>query len=259
MTPKRVSARVVKAVRVEVVEEDDDDDDDDDDDEAEFASEANAEDDVAPFAPPDPVALHVLLGGWWWFLFVKKEKKKERWEKSELFWFFLLRSLALSRPLSPRSNQKAAQNLPLSLTSHPHLDVLVPLEPVEPFQEPVGVRRDPKHPLLHRQADDRVAPTLADPADHFFVGEDGAQGRAPVDGHRCLVREPPLEELQEDPLGPLVVLRVGRRDLALPVVGESQGLELLAEAVDVFLLWSEDWFGGCLEGGGERNGKGGDC
>ena len=59
MTPKRVSARVVKAVRVEVVEEDDDDDDDDDDDEAEFASEANS--DPSPPTRPKTMSHPSLL------------------------------------------------------------------------------------------------------------------------------------------------------------------------------------------------------
>lgn len=41
-----------------------------------------------------------------------------------------------------------------------------------------------------------------------------------------LVGQASLEDLEEDPLGPLVVVGIGGRDLALPVVGEPQGLEL---------------------------------
>ena len=44
-----------------------------------------------------------------------------------------------------------------------------------------------------------------------------------------------LVQLQEDPLGPLVVLGVGGVDLAIPVKGEAQRLELAAEMIHVAL------------------------
>ena len=44
-----------------------------------------------------------------------------------------------------------------------------------------------------------------------------------------------LEELQEDPLRPLVVVGVRGVDLAVPVEAEAEHLELLAEVVDVLL------------------------
>ena len=44
-----------------------------------------------------------------------------------------------------------------------------------------------------------------------------------------------LVQLQEDPLGPLVVFRVGGVDLAVPVKGEAQSLQLAAEVVHVVL------------------------
>jgi hypothetical protein len=68
---------------------------------------------------------------------------------------------------------------------------------------------------------------------HLFIREHGAQRGTPVDGNLGLVREPALVELAEDPLRPLHVARVGRVDLAIPVVAESHGLQLRAEALDV--------------------------
>ena len=44
-----------------------------------------------------------------------------------------------------------------------------------------------------------------------------------------------LIQLQEDPLGPLVVLRIGGVDLPVPVKGEAQGLELCPEVIHVVL------------------------
>ena len=194
------------------------------------------------------------------------EKKKKRWKKerrqyfsppSASLVFFVPRAFSpRPSPLSARTD--ARRPIPsLSPPSPSHLDVLVPLEPVEPLEQPVRVRGDPQHPLLHRQADHGVPAAFAHAPDDLLVGEDRAQGGAPVDGHRGLVGQALVEKLQEDPLRPLVVARVRRRELAGPVVGEAEGLELLAEAVDVLFLvffWV-GWGGREREEGGE-NGNG---
>ena len=165
-----------------------------------------------------------------------------------LVFFFLLHARFLVPGPSPR---KQITNEPKPPS---YLDVLVPLEPVEALQQPVGVRSDPQHPLLHRQPDHRMPATLAHASDDLLVGQDRAQGRAPVDRDSGLVGEALFEELQEDPLRPFVIARVCRRELSLPVVGEAEGLELLAEAVDVLLLlffcvflWRERGEGGGKE------------
>jgi hypothetical protein len=67
---------------------------------------------------------------------------------------------------------------------------------------------------------------------HLLVGEHSAQGRAPIDGDLSLVSEALLKELQEDPLGPLVVLLVRRRQLPLPVVAEAKRLQLRGRKFD---------------------------
>ena len=71
--------------------------------------------------------------------------------------------------------------------------------------------------------------------DHLLVREHRAEGGAPVHGHFGDVGEPLLVELFEDPLRPLVVLGIGRVDLAVPVVAKAERLDLLAEAVHVLL------------------------
>ena len=58
--------------------------------------------------------------------------------------------------------------------------------------------------------------------------------RAPVDRDLGLIRETLFVELQEDPLGPSVIRRIRRRDLALPVIGKPKRLQLAAKPVDVF-------------------------
>jgi len=77
--------------------------------------------------------------------------------------------------------------------------------------------------LLHGQAHDGVAAALAAALYNLLIRQHGAERGAPVDWHLCLVRQPAAEELQEDPLRPAVVARVGRAHLAVPVVGEACG------------------------------------
>ena len=80
-----------------------------------------------------------------------------------------------------------------------------------------------------------MVPALAPPVDDLLVREHRSERGAPVDRHLRDVGEPLLVELLEDPLRPAVVLGVGRVDLAVPVVGEAERADLLAEAVDVLL------------------------
>ena len=115
------------------------------------------------------------------------------------------------------------------------LDALGPVERVEPLEEALGVGGDLEHPLAHRLADDGVAAALGLAVDDLLVREHRAERRTPVHRHLGDVGETLLVELLEDPLSPAVVFRVGRVDLAVPVVGEAEGADLLAEAVDVLL------------------------
>ena len=104
---------------------------------------------------------------------------------------------------------------------------------LEVVEQAVGVGGDAQHPLAHRHAHDGVAAALALAVDHLLVREHRAEGGTPVDGHLGLVGEAALVELLEDPLGPAHVARVGGVDLARPVVGEAQRLELAPVDVDV--------------------------
>ena len=74
---------------------------------------------------------------------------------------------------------------------------------------------------------------LAASVDHLFVRKYRAKRRTPVDRHFGNVSKPLLIELLENPLRPLVILRIGGIDFAIPVVGEAKRADLLAEAVDI--------------------------
>ncbi len=149
------------------------------------------------------------------------------------------------------------------------------LGPVERFQlirQPIRILRDPQHPLAQRPTKNRMIAALATAlVRHFFVREHRAQCGAPVHRHLGDVRQPPavhelahgllalrldvrgnrqfldrprllrrlviptVEQLQEDPLRPAEVVLVRRRDFAVPVVAETEHLQLPPECIDIAL------------------------
>ena len=162
------------------------------------------------------------------------------------------------------------------------LDGVGPVEGLEFVDEALGVFGDTQHPLTERAAFDGLA--FRFPFFDFLVGKDGAHAGGPVDGGfvdegethfvdllggpafffeladglRFLrfFAEVGFVELEKDPLRPLDVAGVGGVDLAVPVVGKAEGLELAAEVVDVGLGGDAGMLAG-LDGvllGGETEG-----
>jgi hypothetical protein len=109
------------------------------------------------------------------------------------------------------------------------------LEQVEVGEQALGVVRDLEEPLLELALLDQIAAALAAAVDHLLVGEHGLVEGAPLDRGLGAVGEPALEQLEEDPLGPAVVLGLVGADLARPVDRDSPLHELLAERVDRLL------------------------
>ena len=149
------------------------------------------------------------------------------------------------------------------------LERIAPLDAVEIVQQALGVGGDAQHPLTHRLAFHGETAHLAYAVLDLLVGEHRAQLGAPV--HRRLghvgqtmfvapsalllfrrgvvgigqrlnrfrpVRlgiKPRVVQLQENPLCPAEVLRVGRVDLPAPIVAETKRLNLPLEVADVGL------------------------
>src|SRR6266478_572896 len=88
---------------------------------------------------------------------------------------------------------------------------LRPVDVIEILEQTRGVVADAEKPLLQQTLFDRGAAPFAVTADDLLVGEDGLILRAPVDRSLLLVGEPLLEELEKEPLGPLVVIGLRRR------------------------------------------------
>ena len=107
-------------------------------------------------------------------------------------------------------------------------------------EQRVGVGGDAEEPLVEAPRLDGGSAALAAAVDDLLVGQHGLVVRAPV--HRCFlaVGEAGLEELQEEPLRPAVVLRLVRRDLAIPVDRPAEPTHLGADRSDVplgYLPW----------------------
>ena len=71
--------------------------------------------------------------------------------------------------------------------------------------------------------------------DHFFIGKNGTKVGAPPDRFFVHIGKASLEELEENPLGPLVVARIGRVNLSIPVDGKPYAFDLPAEVVYISL------------------------
>ena len=95
---------------------------------------------------------------------------------------------------------------------------------VQIVDQALGVLGDAQHPLALLLADDGAAAALAHALHYLLVGQHALAGGAPVHRHSGLVGQAVLIELEEDPLGPLVVAGIGGVDLPAPVEGVAQHL-----------------------------------
>src|SRR2546427_106777 len=114
---------------------------------------------------------------------------------------------------------------------------LGPVKPVEVREQPLGVVGDPEEPLLEGALLHRRAAALAAAVDDLLVGKHSLVFGAPVHRRALPVRESGSEQLQEEPLRPLVVGGVGGRELVAPVEHPAEAPQLAPEVLDV--LWDQ--------------------
>ena len=115
------------------------------------------------------------------------------------------------------------------------LDPLDIVHGVQAVQELLGVVGDLEHPLTLFLADHGSAAALADPLYNFLIGQHAFAGSAPVHRHSGLVGQAVLPELEENPLGPLVIAGVSGVNDPVPVKGVAQHVKLPGEILDVLL------------------------
>ena len=115
------------------------------------------------------------------------------------------------------------------------LHALDEIQIVQVINETVGILGNAEHPLALFLADHLAAAALAHALHHFLVGQDALAAGAPVHRHGGLVGQAVLEHLQEDPLGPLIILGVGGVYAAVPIEAVAQHFKLAGKVLDVFL------------------------
>ena len=121
---------------------------------------------------------------------------------------------------------------PVALLNLNALDVIHIIQIVD---QALCVLSDGEHPLALGLVNDLAAAALTNAVDNLLVRQNALAGGAPVYAHFLLVGQTLLEQLQENPLSPLVVARVGGIDLTRPVERQTKALELALEACDVLL------------------------
>jgi hypothetical protein len=126
------------------------------------------------------------------------------------------------RPLAP------ADPVGLGLTGG-----IRPVDPLEVLEQPLRVRGDAEEPLGDPALLDGRVAALAPALDDLLVGQHGLAGRAPVDRRFLPLGQTRLVQLQEDPLRPLVVGRVGGIDRVRPIEHPADAAELAREVLDV--------------------------
>ena len=113
------------------------------------------------------------------------------------------------------------------------LDALDEVDLIQIVDQALSIGGDLQHPLALLLADDGGAAALTAAVHDLLVGQDALTGGTPVHRHGGLIGQTLLEQLQEDPLSPLVVSGVGGVHNAVPVEGVTQHLQLLGEVGDV--------------------------
>src|SRR5439155_16747344 len=137
------------------------------------------------------------------------------------------------------------------------LDSSGPIKALEFIEQSLRISSDAQHPLPHWSSNNRKAANLAFSIYNLLIRQDCPQLRTPVHrdisnisepdpvrigsaigGNRlgpiCLRVEPGVVDLQENPLRPFVISRVGRVDLPLPIVRKTDPLQLALELRHVF-------------------------
>ena len=110
---------------------------------------------------------------------------------------------------------------------------LAPVQRRDVIQQAPGELRGAKEPLFEQPLLHNRVTALAVSVDHLLVGEHGLVDRAPVDSRRLLVSESLLVELEEQPLGPLVIVGLAGDNLLAPVNHQAGALKLPPEVFDV--------------------------
>ena len=97
-----------------------------------------------------------------------------------------------------------------------------PVQFVKVFQQTIGIGGNFKHPLSHGTSENRMTAPFAFPVDNLFVSQNRTKGRTPVNGYFGNIGQSFFIKLQENPLRPFVIFRIGCIHLAVPIVRKTK-------------------------------------
>ena len=112
-------------------------------------------------------------------------------------------------------------------------DTLNIVNAVQTVDQLVCILGDLQHPLALYFADNRASAALAHAVYNFLICKAYLTGSTPVDRHLFFICQSGFEKFQENPLGPVIVFRIRRVDLSVPVEGISKRLKLVFEVMYV--------------------------
>ena len=92
------------------------------------------------------------------------------------------------------------------------------------------LKLDDEHTIV---PDNRASAALAHAVYNFLICKAYLTGSTPVDRHLFFICQSGFEKFQENPLGPVIVFRIRRVDLSVPVEGISKRLKLVFEVMYV--------------------------
>src|SRR5260221_11319797 len=104
---------------------------------------------------------------------------------------------------------------------------------IEIIEQTACILADSEEPLLEQTLLDRRVTPLATSANDLLVSQNRFAAGAPVDRRLFLVGQPFFEELEKDPLRPLVVIGIRRGELLPPINHQTGPLNLPLEVGDV--------------------------
>ena len=105
---------------------------------------------------------------------------------------------------------------------------------VQFVRQSVGISGYPQQPLGHFFLAGLGPATLAAAVNYFFVSQTDFTARTPINRHFLLVSQAALKKLEKNPLGPMIISRIGGVHFPFPVVSQAKALHLLFKAGDIF-------------------------
>ena len=114
-------------------------------------------------------------------------------------------------------------------------DVRQIIDSVEPFEQLVGILRDPQIPNVLTLLDDVAVADITFAALRVLVGEYDLTRRTVIDEGLVAERKPVLEHLEEDPLRPFIVVNICCINHAVPVERKTDALELRGKLCNILI------------------------